>query len=83
VAGYRSRVRFPAFVMVLVVFAISMHELATVAPEGKSPPPPNDASLYVACIGTGLILAAVACGVVIALFEPFGSMEPRPSASGE
>jgi asparagine N-glycosylation enzyme membrane subunit Stt3 len=66
-----------AFAIVLVVFAIAMHQVAQVVPEGEPPPQPSDASLYVACIGTGLILAAVACGVVIAFFEPFGSMEPR------
>ena len=67
---------FAAFVIVLIVFAISMHQLAQVVPEGQAPPQPSDASLYGACIGTGLILAAVALGVVIAFFEPFGSMEP-------
>jgi hypothetical protein len=68
---------FAAFVIVLVVFAVSMHQLAQVVPEGEAPPQPSDVSLYVACIGTGLILAAVACSVVISFFEQFGSMEPR------
>jgi hypothetical protein len=66
-----------AFALVLIVFAISMHEIARVVPEGESPPQPDDASLFAACIGTGLILTAVVTGVVVAFFEEFGSMEPQ------
>jgi hypothetical protein len=60
-----------AFALVLVVVGISMYEIARVASQ------PGDASLFVACIGTGLILAAVAAGVVVAFFEDSGSMESR------
>jgi hypothetical protein len=67
---------FAAFVIVLTVVGISIHQIAQVVPQNQASPQPSDAALYVACIGTGLILAAVACGVVIAFFEPFGSMEP-------
>ena len=45
---------------------------------GWSPEPPGVVGLFVTCIGTGVILAAVACGVVIAFFQESGSMEPLP-----
>jgi len=74
-----------AFALVLVVVGISMHEIARVVPEGmsqdgNSQQQPSDFVLYVGCIGTGLVLASVAAGVVVAFFEEFGSMEPRASS---
>jgi hypothetical protein len=59
----------PAFLVVLAIVGVCTHELARVVPEGWSPEPPAVVGLFVTCIGTGVILAAVACGVVIALFK--------------
>jgi len=67
-----------AFLVVLAIVGVCMHELARVVPDGRAPEPPGVVGLFVTCIGTGVILAAVACGVVIAFFQESGSMEPLP-----
>ncbi len=67
-----------AFLLVLAIVGVCMHELARVVPAGGSPDPPGVVGLFVTCVGTGVILAAVACGVVIAFFQESGSMEPQP-----
>ena len=67
-----------AFLVVLAIVGACMHELARVVPEGRPPEPPAVGALLVTCVGIGVILAAVACGVVIAFFQESGSMEPLP-----
>jgi hypothetical protein len=75
-----------AFFVVLAIVGSCMHELARVVPAGQTPDPPSAVALFTTCIGTGIILAAVACGVVIAFFQESGSMEPgegeRPAVRG-
>ncbi len=65
-----------AFLIVIAVIGICLHEIAAAPPDTASPgapaPKPENVNfwrLHIASAGTGLILAALACGVVLDFFK--------------
>jgi hypothetical protein len=65
-----------AFLIVMTVIGICLYEIATARPAtapgstpAAAPENVNGTRLRIACAGTGVILAALACGVVLEFFK--------------
>ena len=73
-----------AFAVVASVVSVCLHQIAPFLGSGAVPATPPDWKVWVVSVGTGLTLASLALGVVLAFFvkdKEVAPLEPLPKPS--
>jgi hypothetical protein len=72
---------FGGFLAVLMIVGICLYEMAPFLADKQHPTVASGGALYAACIGVGLVLAAVAAGVVGDFFMAHGGFERQVTSA--